>query len=176
MSSYHRRTQLTATSACSISYHHEYSVKNGLRTYYDTIPDIIQVGTHHFVERELVHLWRIDMNIAWKSASNCARSYHQALSKDHIRPKDWSFGSKLKSDHVYDGFIILSLLEDHKARQSTLVVPHTGEQKDRFTEAMQARNALIRLYSQPEIRHHCDKCIRVFRDADGGKIQPYIPN
>jgi hypothetical protein len=107
------------------------------------------------------------MNVAWKSASNCARSYEQALSKAHIRPQEWKFGSILKSDHVYDSFIILSLLEDHQARQSTLVVPHTGEQKDRFTEAMKARNALIRLYSQPEIRHFCDLCIRVFKDPNG---------
>jgi hypothetical protein len=138
-----------------------------VRTYYDGIPAVIQVGNHQFVERQLVHLWRTDMNVAWKSATNCSRSYHQALAKDHLRPPGWNFGFSLTPAHVYDGFIVLSLLEDHQSRQSTLVVPHDGEQKDRFTMAMRARNALIRLYSQAEIRHFCNLCIRVYKDANG---------
>jgi hypothetical protein len=116
-------------------------VKNEERIYYDGLPDIIQVGEHQFVERRVIALWRTDMNLAWKSATNCARTYNISLSKQNEPPKDWKFNFTLQSDHVYDGFVILSLLEDHQARQSTLVVPHTGEQRDRFTAAMQARNA-----------------------------------
>src|SRR6202035_5606190 len=92
---------------CQTSYHHDFSVKNKVRTYYDHIPDVIQVGSHQFVERALIQLWRTDMNLAWKSATNCARSYEQALAKDHEWPRDWRFGSTLKTGHVYDGFIIL---------------------------------------------------------------------
>jgi hypothetical protein len=74
---------------------------------------------------------------------------------------------ELDSDHVYDGFLILSLLEEHISHHSTLTVPHTGLQKDRFTAAVQARNAQMRLYCQPEIRHYCTKCLRVYYGPDG---------
>jgi CxC5 like cysteine cluster associated with KDZ transposases len=148
-------------------------VKDGQRTYYDNIPDILQVGEHQFVERRVIHLWRTDMNLAWKSATNCARSYHTALLNHKEPPINWKFGFTLKTDHVYDGFVLLALLEDHRARQSTLVVPHTGNQSDRFKAAMQARNARMRLYSQPEIRHYCSKCMRTYVGV-GGQGEPFL--
>lgn len=58
--------------------------------------------------------------------------------------------------------MILSLLEDCHGRQQTLVVPHDGTQKNRFIEAVHARNLRFRLYSQPEIRHYCKKCVRFY--------------
>jgi hypothetical protein len=63
---------LYAVTACRITYHHEYQVKDGVRTYYDATPEVLQIGNHQFVECRLVHLWRTDMGIAWKSATNCA--------------------------------------------------------------------------------------------------------
>jgi len=136
-------------------------VNDGFRTYYDDIPDIIQIGNHQFVEYKVVCLWQTDMNLAWKSATNCARSYQYALAKGDGEPGDWKYGSLLKPSHIYDAFVIYSLLEFHQTRQSTLVVPHVGDQSYRLIEAMRARNAIIRLYGQPEIRHYCNKCIRV---------------
>jgi hypothetical protein len=59
------------------------------------------------------------MIVAWKSATNCARSYQLALSKDRETPKDWKFSFNLKTEHVWDAFLILSLWEDHRTRQST---------------------------------------------------------
>jgi len=82
-------------------------------------------------------------------------------------PQGWVTGFTLTSDHVWDGFIILSLLEDHQNRQQPLVVPHSGQCKDRYTEAVQAHNLRIQLYGQPEIRHYCKKCTRTYTDADG---------
>jgi hypothetical protein len=126
------------------------------------MPDIIQAGEHQFVERCLIELWRTDMVLAWKSATNCAWTYHIALSRDHKPPEGWPVGFALRPDHVYDAFVILSLLEDHQMRQETLVVPHTGDQRERSKATMQARNARIRLYGQPEIHHYCNKCTRVY--------------
>jgi hypothetical protein len=64
-----------------------------------------------------------------KSFTNCARTYEMALSgPESLLPADWPFKGSLKGDHVQDGFFILSLLEDHLNRNTTLVVPHTGEQ------------------------------------------------
>lgn len=59
------------------------------------------------------------------SATNCARLYNLTLSKGHQAPPDWAFNFELSSDNVYDGFVILSLLEDHERRNDTLKVPHT---------------------------------------------------
>ena len=48
----------------------------------------------------------------------------------------WQFGFKLTTEHIWDGFTCLSLLEDHVERHVQLEVPHKGKQRDRFTEAM----------------------------------------
>jgi len=79
-----------------------------------------------------------------------------------IKLPKWQFNLQVTSDQVYDGFTILSLLEDCKTQQSTLVVPHGGLSKDRFTEAVRARNERLRLSSQPELLHYCNKCTRLY--------------
>jgi hypothetical protein len=57
---------LTGTlSGCKINYHHDFFVKAGRRTYYDTITDVLQIGEHQFAETRLIRLWRTNMNIAW---------------------------------------------------------------------------------------------------------------
>ena len=61
--------------------------------------------------------------------------------------------------------MILALLEDHQSRSKTLAVPHTGAQKDRFTDALHSRNLCLRLHGQPELRHSCKKCLRVYQDG-----------
>jgi len=105
------------------------------------------------------------------SATNCARTYELAQSRQE--PEDfvdqgWQFGSKLTTEHVWDAFVLLSLLEDHEERQTVLQLPHTGMQKDRFTTEMANRNERIIHEGQPEIAHYCDKCMRIYR-GDGGE-------
>jgi hypothetical protein len=94
------------------------------------------------------------------SATNCARIYNHTLARSNVFPSDWAFGSVLTTEHVWDSFVLASLLEDCRCRQQTLVVPHDGLQKDRFTSSIRARNQRFRLYSQPELCHHCRKCVR----------------
>jgi hypothetical protein len=77
-------------------------------------------------------------------------------------PVDWPFKPALKGDHVYHGFIITSLVDDHHERHKILTVPHDGEQEDRFKQAIRERNARIKLYGQPEILHACEKCVRFY--------------
>lgn len=50
---------------CYTSYHHNYSVCNGSRTYYSDIPKVLQVGEHQFVETKLVYTWRSNMLFGW---------------------------------------------------------------------------------------------------------------
>lgn len=42
---------------CNTNYHHDYSVKDDVRTYYGGIPDVVQVGDHQFVERVVLNLF-----------------------------------------------------------------------------------------------------------------------
>lgn len=84
----------------------------------------------------------------------------------------WQFGSKLRTEHVWDAFVLISLLRDHEARGRLLEVPHNGMQKDRFTMAMEERNLRIIHEGQDEIDHTCDACTRKFEEVlpDGTKI------
>lgn len=139
---------------CDTSYHLDYYVMGDIRFYYDTIPDVLQIGDHRFAERSLINSWRTGMNLAWVSAANCAAIYlhtHSVKEGSHI-PKSWPFQPKL--------------LEDHHRRSSVLSVPHGGDQSSRFKVAMQERNNRIRLYGQDELRHHCEKCVRVYNGED----------
>ncbi|KAJ6564878.1 hypothetical protein DFH09DRAFT_1475350 [Mycena vulgaris] len=103
---------------CRTNYYNNYSVRDGIRTYYADVPAAIQVSQHHFIERE---------------PETCP---------EH---KDWpperSF--KMCTEHVWDGFLILSLLEDYEQRDRVLSVPDTGEQSVRFTEAMPENGRII---------------------------------
>ena len=121
---------------------------------------IIQVGEHQFAERKLINLWISMMLLSWTSATNCARIYNKSMTD--TMTTDWQFSLSATSDHVYDGFTILSLLEDCVTQQKTLIVPHVGEARDRFTQVVHIRNDRLRLCSQPEVFHHCKKCTRTF--------------
>lgn len=105
------------------------------------------------------------MLLSWTSATNCARLYNLAIGGQHAQktPVPWQFSFAVTSDQVYDGFTILSLLEDCQLRRQILTVPHGGPAKERFKAAVQAQNNRMRLYSQPESRHHCLTCTRFFQ-------------
>ncbi|KAF8219601.1 hypothetical protein L208DRAFT_1339007, partial [Tricholoma matsutake] len=52
-------------STCNTNYHHNFSVNNGICTYYDGIPNVLQVGEHQFAERRLIQLWITMMLVSW---------------------------------------------------------------------------------------------------------------
>jgi hypothetical protein len=104
------------------------------------------------------------------SAKNCALAYDRALSlrqQQDANENEWRFGMKLTTEHVWDAFVLWSLLGQHNRNNQLVVVPHTGDQKDRFTELMQKRNDEIITEGQDEISHYCDKCMRVWEDENG---------
>jgi hypothetical protein len=39
----------------------------------------------------------------------------------------WQFGCVLTTDHVWDAFVLLTLLDYNERQQSCLQVPHTGD-------------------------------------------------
>ena len=97
-----------------------------------------------------------------------------SLVKASLKDTDWQFGSELTTEHVWDAFVIVSLLEDKLRSHQRLCVPHTGAQKDRFTEAMAARNRDIVLNGQPDaVGHACDKCFRKY-EMENNEIREFI--
>ncbi|KAJ7759415.1 hypothetical protein DFH07DRAFT_1023762 [Mycena maculata] len=157
---------------CNTTYHPDYSVQKGRRTYYGGIPRYIQIGAHQFAEKRLIAMWISLMLVAWVSATNCSRSYDMALSGQEERDfaaGGWQFGCLLTTDHVWDTFTILTLLDYNERKGTCLQVPQTGDQRSRFKDAMAARNAEVILEGQEGVVDHCcDKCMRRdWTDADG---------
>ena len=151
---------LTPTE-CDINYHHNFRVFNGQHIYYDSLPDIIQVGEHQFIEWKLIDIWISMMLLAWTSATNCARMFNMSIANDDLPA--WQFNLSLTTKHVFDGFTILCLLEDCVSQKRTLVIPHGGAARDRFTEFVCLRNKRFWLCSQPELFHHCKKCTWTYK-------------
>ena len=100
-------------------------------------------------------------------ATVCANFYNTAMTQSKEPPPGWLFGFTLSSDHVWSAFSLLCLLQDAVEREEHLVVKHTGDQKDRFVDLVQACNQRIRIEGQPEVTHFCDKCTRWYLNSDG---------
>jgi hypothetical protein len=60
-----RGAMTSSFSECKTNYHNNFSVRTGIRTYYGGVPDLIQVGEHQFIERELISSWVDLMLTAW---------------------------------------------------------------------------------------------------------------
>ena len=94
-----------------------------------------------------------------------------------LKGTGWQFGSRLTTEHVWDAFITLCLIEDKQRRNQRLQVPHSGMQKDRFREAMAERNQDFILNGQPGVVDHaCDKCYRTYMTASGDTREFYQVN
>lgn len=107
------------------------------------------------------------------SASGCAAAYENlAESAPHyqdLKNYEWQFGSTLRIEHVWDGFTILSLLEDYRTRSTILEVPDTGDQEYRFSEAVRERNLRIQIMGQPATMHYCNICTRWYEPENDGE-------
>ncbi|KDR76382.1 hypothetical protein GALMADRAFT_480195 [Galerina marginata CBS 339.88] len=177
--------------SCNTNYHHNFSVKSGFRLYYGGVPDIIQIGEHQFFEKKVLNIFIAMMLISWTSATNAARIYNmsftstdsdnlldaplcdpelheaQADQNDFDNPTISTSAPALRTEHIWDGFILLSLLEDYFSKGYILSVPHSGDQKNRFDGAMEARNLFMNQSGQPEWAHTCEKCTRVWPGVNG---------
>jgi hypothetical protein len=117
-------------------------------------------------------------NLRWCarfSTTNCAKMYDMSLSDKQdglLEDAGWQFGSKLWTEHVWDAFVLVSLLCDNEARSQLLEVPHGGMQKDWFTTAMESHDLRIIHEGQDDIDHTCDACTCKFEEVlpDGMKI------
>jgi hypothetical protein len=103
------------------------------------------------------------------SATNSSRLYDYTMTdRTYFQPSEWGLSNRLTTNHIWDGFVILSLMEDAVVCSRLLRVPHIGSQADRFKLAMEERNNRIILNGQPDaVRHACDRCMRIFSMPDG---------
>ena len=169
---------------------------NGRRVYYEEVPTILQVGEHQFVERRVVDYWIMQMLLSWyaanicvpievadvlsrTSATNCAQLYNHTLARPPHQsslPTNWPYSFNVQSWHVWDAFVILSLLEYRRDyRLGVLDIPHGGSQRDRFKEAMRERNAHVRLCGLGQVPHWCFKCTRFWdRRPEGQGIGVFL--
>ncbi|KAK7046153.1 hypothetical protein VNI00_007156 [Paramarasmius palmivorus] len=150
------------------------------------IPEVIQVSEHEFIEQCVLQDWRNDMLLAQyvvtlslfsaantgffrKSGGNCAKVYNKSHQKRGAFPPGWGYKGELRTERVYDGFKILSLLEFYiKHFEKQLCVPHTGSQDQRF------RDAMIEVHGQPEINHRCDGCVRYMDHVNGQVKEVFV--
>lgn len=149
-------------SACSTTFHNNYAVNSSRREYYTGVPKYIQVADHVYVEDRVINQFISSMLLAWTSARNCANIYNTSNPPNAEYSKlGWPLKLELRSEHVWDAFVLLALLEDRQLEKKRLVVPNDGEQSERFLAAMQERNLRMRTVGQPELRHTCAKCVKV---------------
>ena len=73
------------------------------------------------------------MHLNRSSATNCAQLYNMSIENEfEPAPEGWATFSTLTSDHVWDSFLLLTLLEDHRTQCTTLQIPH---RKDAETDS-----------------------------------------
>ncbi|KAI0683140.1 hypothetical protein C8T65DRAFT_749763 [Cerioporus squamosus] len=125
---------------CNTVYFPNYSAREEVRQYYEGVPAFIQVSDHNYVERSVLEHFTMLSVLSWTSATNAAHIYHESMSKlDRSQHKEPRFRLR----------------------------PHSGIQKNRYTDAMHLRNERIRRSGQPEYAHWCTKCHRRFDQPDG---------
>ncbi|KAJ7189681.1 hypothetical protein GGX14DRAFT_382954, partial [Mycena pura] len=121
---------------CNTNYHHGFSVQAGVRTYYGDTPKYLQIGEHQFAERKLVGLWVT-------GHPNVGR-----MENHDFAAGGWQFACTLTTEHVWDAFVLLTLLDHNDRKNTLLTVPHGGDQKNGFTAAMRARNREVVMEGQ----------------------------
>ena len=89
------------------------------------------------------------------------------MAKSNVPPPGWSFRFSLLTEPVWSAFLLYCLLEDATEQQEYLVLTHTGDQKDRFSEPVQAQDQCMCIEGQLELTHFCDKCTYWFYGPDG---------
>lgn len=77
----------------------------------------------------------------------------------------------LRTEHIWDAFTLLSLLEHMVRIGELLQVPHSGDQSQRFLKAMDRRNKSYIQQGLPDVVDHvCNVCTRFFQDEDSKQI------
>ncbi|KAG1790325.1 uncharacterized protein HD556DRAFT_1310722 [Suillus plorans] len=104
--------------------------------------DIVQIADHYFVDYGVVRLWKAMMHASCTSATNYTHIYNIALANAESMqfPGTKWFSKDVTMDHVWNTFIICTLLEDCREHHCLLNVGQTINQNECFIEAISDRN------------------------------------
>lgn len=118
----------------------------------------MQIADHYFVDYGVVRLWKAMMHASWyvcacsesaltdhtlsTSATNYTHIYNIALANAESMqfPGTKWFSKDVTMDHVWNTFIICTLLEDCREHHCLLNVGQTINQNECFIEAISDRN------------------------------------
>ena len=80
----------------------------------------------------------------------------------------------LSTDVVWDAFWLYALLLWSQRTEQPLVVPHSGEHKDRWTTSLSARNVAMAGTGQALWAHACDQCEKIIYEP-GEQEGSHVP-
>ncbi|KDQ12188.1 hypothetical protein BOTBODRAFT_89130, partial [Botryobasidium botryosum FD-172 SS1] len=155
---------------CHSRYYHNYYVhsKGTQRRYYDSfVPEIIEVAKHFYVETKLLAQFGAYMSLAAVSSTNLSRIYNRVFPLRPSQAESREPYMVLGYEHVMDGFLIHSLLQDLCERSSYLEVREDAESQIlRLRPALEARNKRMVGIGQEMWNHICDVCTKI-TEEDG---------
>ena len=150
---------------CQSTFYPNYYVHRDVRVYYDGVPCYIKVSGTRYVEHAVLeHFLQLSL-LSWTSATNAAHIYHQSLSRLGLEQVSLP-QYRLRTEHVWSGFVINALLKNAVQCSYILHVLHSSDQKDCFTQVMHDRNAHMVQYGQPEFSHWCTLCVRCYNNSN----------
>ncbi|KAG8938985.1 hypothetical protein FRC04_007208 [Tulasnella sp. 424] len=165
-------TLLTLHQDCHTRYYNNYMVTEASnagskRRYFGGgIPKYIEVADHVFVDLEFCHWVEIEMAFSQSSAENIARVY--ALTHSNMLVGSPAL-SKVTGETVLHAFFLHALLRDHHKRNTSLILPHHGENRARLSPALAKRNLRIAGTGQEMLAHACNLCMKIVDGPDGTK-------
>ncbi|KAJ7587970.1 hypothetical protein C8J56DRAFT_940606 [Mycena floridula] len=146
---------------------HQASRHDSQRQFYTSTPEYIPVLDTVYMDRPLM-LFLESQLVQTISASKIATTYNVALAVlDGIPETEQDLKPRLTPDMIYEAFFVNALLRHHDRVGTTLSLPHRGNQSDRLTAALQARNQLMVGTGQEMWAHACKGCMRLYHGEDG---------
>ncbi|KAF8576618.1 hypothetical protein K439DRAFT_1649253 [Ramaria rubella] len=170
----------TYCAKCFTRYHPNFYVNKQASTctYYEGIPDVIQVSQRYYLETALLELQANEMCFACQALQ--VPNAHQANNRTVFLytgqpevplPGSWQSSLTMSSGHVLNGFLLYSLLLDKAEHNQTLVMPHdAASQKLHLEPVMTEWNATMEGISQEHYAHACDLCCKMYEN-DEVKLQ-----
>ncbi|KAF8577525.1 hypothetical protein K439DRAFT_1649069 [Ramaria rubella] len=173
-------TDHVAATIRDIEMFHRFGLHRGIGitcTYYEGIPDVIQVQVDQMV-------------FAWQSSLNCARIYNHAfrVGDPHIAnnesafpqaramqtplPRAWGSLLVMSSVNVLDGFFLYSLLLHTAEHNEVLVLRHdASSHRRRLEDAMARCNAAMEGWGQESYMHACNLCCLIYKNDEGDLVK-----
>lgn len=106
------------------------------------------------------------------SLTNLVQLYNAAHVDDQNIPNfphQPGFGPELSRPVCKDGLDINTLLFHAKESNEPLDVPESGEDVNRFKEAIVAHLSRVRRDGSSHRNHTCSACVRIIKDANGNE-------